>query len=351
MGKSTKKHYIDGIAQVGDKFYIRPKVHGKPRQLLAQGAKNRAEARVILEAEKYKMRQQEVGLAKVEKPVPLKDLCDIYKAYNAQNNRQREPREKIEAVRQFWGLHKDAAKLKQSDIIKFRSWLMEEKKLSNSTINRYVAFLSKAFNLAIEDDLLIKNPCSHLDKLEEPEENVKYLTKEETDKVLELLETEEFIKFKPLVLMCFNTGFRISNVNYMRWEWINMDKKLIRIKPKDNKGKQDIKHRINDDVYSILMELGVKDSGYLFAREETGMPYANPSRDIINKIFNKAGIEANGFHIIRHSVGTTLGEGTTPTKIKAFLHHKDVRTSMKYVHNTDDDFTNEHNIIKNFLKR
>lgn len=81
------------------------------------------------------------------------------------------------------------------------------------------------------------------------------------------------------------------------------------------------------------------------------MPYANPSRDIINKIFNKAGIEANGFHIIRHSVGTTLGEGTTPTKIKAFLHHKDVRTSMKYVHNTDDDFTNEHNIIKNFLKR
>ncbi len=351
MGKSTKKHYINGIAQVGDTFYIRPKVHGKVRNIVAQGAKNRAEANVIYEAEKYKMRQEEVGLTKVEKPVPLKDLCDIYKAYNAQNNRQREPKEKIEAVRQFWGLNKDAAKLKQSDIIKFRSWLMEEKKLSNSTINRYVAFLSKAFNLAIVDDLLVKNPCKHLDPLEEPDENVKFLNEEETTKVLDLLDTEEFIKHKPLVLMCFYTGFRIGNVNKMRWEWVQINNGIIRIKPKDNKGKQDIKHPITEDMYNIFVQLGIKDNGYVFPRVETGKPYANPSRDIINKIFNKAGIEANGFHIIRHSIGTTLGEGTTPTKIKGFLHHKDIRTSMKYVHNTDDEFTKEHNIIKNFLKR
>lgn len=349
MGKSTTKQYIDNIAEVNGKFYIRVKVHGRTRQLRAHGAKNRKQAKEFLEAERYKMRQEEAGLRKIEKPVPIKDLCDIYKTHNAQNNRQRAPKEKIEAVRQFWGLNKDASKLKQTDIMKFRQWLQEERNLKNATINRYVAFLSKAFNLAIEDDLLVKNPCSRLDKLEEPEENVKYLTKEETAKVLELLETEEFIKFKPMVLMCFNTGFRISNVNYMRWEWINIDKKLIRIKPKDNKGKQDIKHRINDDVYNILMELGVKDSGYLFAREETGMPYANPSRDIINKIFNKAGIEANGFHIIRHTVGTELGDKSHPRRVQAFLHHKDIRTTMKYVHNTDEEFTEENNILKNFL--
>ena len=79
------------------------------------------------------------------------------------------------------------------------------------------------------------------------------------------------------------------------------------------------------------------------------MPYTNPQRDIINKIFNKAGIDANGFHIIRHTVGTTLGEKRHIRKVQAFLHHKDIRTTMKYVHNTDDEFPVENDIIKDFL--
>ena len=88
MGKSTEKHFEDNIAEVNGKYYIRPKVHGKGTTLLAQGAKTRAQAKAILEAVRYKMRQEEVGLAKVEKTVPLKDVCDLYSAYNAQNNRQ-----------------------------------------------------------------------------------------------------------------------------------------------------------------------------------------------------------------------------------------------------------------------
>lgn len=52
-----------------------------------------------------------------------------------------------------------------------------KKKLSNSTINKYTSYLNLAFKLAIQDDLLQVNPLAYIEKLEEPNENVKYLTK------------------------------------------------------------------------------------------------------------------------------------------------------------------------------
>ena len=67
------------------------------------------------------------------------------------------------------------------------------------------------------------------------------------------------------------------------------------------------------------------------------------------QIFKKAGIKANGFHIIRHTVGTELGDKSHPRRVQEFLHHKDIRTTMKYVHNTDDEFAVENDILKDFL--
>lgn len=108
---------------------------------------------------------------------------------------------------------------------------------------------------------------------------------------------------------------------------------------------------MNDELYKIFENIGIKKHGYVFSREETGKPYANPSRDIINKIYEKAGLDVNGFHIIRHTVGTTLAEnGASDFEIQAFLHHDDFRTSKKYTHTKPKMLKNADNIIRDFLK-
>ena len=172
-----------------------------------------------------------------------------------------------------------------------------------------------------------------LKKLDEGEENIKYLTKEEVEKIKAVLEEDDYKKFKNLVYVTLYTGFRISNINYMRWEWIDINNRLIIIPGKCHKSGKKLEHPINDELYEIFVNIGIKKRGYVFLREETGKPYTNPQRDIINKIFDKAGVEANGFHIIRHTVATTLAENNASEfEIQTFLHHEDFRTSRKYIH-------------------
>lgn len=343
--------YKDNIAEENGKYYIKVKVHGQQRQLLAQGANNRDEARAILDAERYKMRQAQAGLIKIEKTLSLKKLFEIYTIYNRNNNKQREPIEKIKAAYSYWGPNKNAKEICRGDIEKWRICLKETKNLSNSTINRYISFLSKSYNLAIADNLLDKNPCRFLKKLEEPRETIKYLTKEEIDKILKVLREEEFKTCKNIVLTAFYTGFRVGNVTKMRWEWLDFKNMIIKIPPKDNKGKKDIEHPLTKALYDIFNEIGIKNSGFVFSNPNTGKPYTNPSRDIVNKIYKKAAVNANGFHIIRHTIATILAQNNiSAIALKTFMAHSDLRTTYKYVHQTKNLLLEATDVIDKFMQ-
>ena len=341
--------YTDNIAERNGKFYFRATVRGKTRQKLAYGAKSRNDAKRMRYEELRKMELEQAGLRKPSTPVPLAQLCKLYENKNKMDNRSFKNTDKKRYVQEFWGLKFDARKLKRGDIEKWRIWLKEKKKLSNSTINKYCSYLNVGFKLAIRDDLLQENPLAYIEKLEEPKENIKYLTKKEMQQVLKAL--EQFPRFKNFVLLVIRTGFRASNVNFMRWEWIDFENRIIHINPQDNKGSVDIRHEISDEVLKIFKEIGIKKTGYVFPLGKNGIkPYANPQRDIINKVFKKAGIDATGFHIFRHTVGTTLAKNNVPFKnIQAFLHHKDERTSLKYIHLIDYEQAKADNIIQNFM--
>ena len=92
----------------------------------------------------------------------------LYIDYNKANNKQREPKEKTKAFYEFFGESININKIKAKDIEDLRMWLMDNKKLSNSTINRYISCLSKAYNLAIDNNIIEANPCSRIKFLKEP---------------------------------------------------------------------------------------------------------------------------------------------------------------------------------------
>ena len=310
MGRQLQ--FIDNIAEYKGKFYIRATVRRKTRQKRAYGATCRKDAEKMLREELRNMELEQAGLIKPCKPVPLSKLCKLYSTYNSLNNRTGDRNEKRNRLNEYWGLNKDAREIKRGDIEEYRVWL-KKKNLSNSTINKYVSYICVCYNLAIKDGLLDENPVKYVKMLEEPRENVKYLTKEEMQQVLKALES--FPRFKNFVLFAISTGFRISNVNYLRWEWINIGNRVIHITPENNKGGVDIRHGISDEILAIFEEIGIKESGYVFPLGLNGVePYTNPQRDIINKVFKKANIDASGFHIFRHTVGTTLAENNIPFK-------------------------------------
>ena len=343
-------HFKKGVGCRNGVWYMLIKENGQSKKISIPEAKSESNAREMRADYLAQRRLQRKGIIKVNNPVSLKQITDIYVIHNSVENRQRKPIEKIDRLDKFFGLKRDARSITKTEVQQWRIWL-KNLPLRNSTVNKYVSFLSRSYTLAIDDNLLEKNPCKKLKPLEELKENVKYLTKEEIERIKAVLEEDDYKKFKNLVYVALHTGFRVSNVNYMRWEWLDFVNKLIIIPGRYSKSKIPIEHPMNDELYEIFTNIGIKKRGYVFPRDKTGKPYTNPSRDIINKIYDKAGLDVNGFHIIRHTVGTTLAEnGATNFEIQAFLHHEDFRTSRKYTHVKPKTLKNADNIIRDFLK-
>ncbi len=160
------------------KWYCRFQINGERHNYLCKGATTRKEAEKIENAFKYKIQQQQNGVIPREnKNIPLYKLMNLYSDYNEINNKDKvHKKSKIEDIKSYFGATTPIQKIKKSDIENYRKYLREQKGLSNSTINKYVYVLSKAYNLAIADNLILSNPCKGIKKLKEDNEITRYLS-------------------------------------------------------------------------------------------------------------------------------------------------------------------------------
>ncbi len=337
------------ITKRNGKYYCRFQINGERHHYLCNGATNKAEAEKMENAFKYKLMQQQNGVIPREeniKGISLKKLMLLYIDYNKANNKQREPKEKTKAFYEFFGESININKIKAKDIEDLRMWLMDNKKLSNSTINRYISCLSKAYNLAIDNNIIEANPCSRIKFLKEPKETIKFYTLEEEETLLTTV-----MKYRPdflgFVTCAFQTGLRVSNIQYMRWEQINLKDRIIEIQPQDNKGRKLIRLYISDRLLEVLSK-NEKRSGYVFINPECNNVYLTPNR-ILSKICKKCKLKHIGFHGIRHTVATRLIKAGVPINVaQAVLAHSDIRTTMKYVHLQDNSIKEAISVLNSY---
>ena len=324
------------IYEKNGKFYCRFQIDGERKHYLCQGAKNTKDARKIEDGFRYRLQQQQNGLLPKEdkkRDIKLKTIIELYLKYNQNNNKQREPKEKVKAFYSYFGENKSINNIKPKQIEDFRTWLITKKKLSPATVNRYISCLSKAYNLAIDNDLTEINPCSKVKLLQEPKETIKFYTEIEEFRLMKGIKQYR-ADFVPFVVCAFQTGLRVSNIQYLKWEQVNLEKRIIEILPQDNKGKKLIRLYISDKLMAELIKIK-PTSEYVFINPETNGIYVTPNR-ILSKVCNKIGVKHIGFHGIRHTVGTRLTTKGTPINVvQAVLAHTDIRTTMKYVHLQD----------------
>ena len=338
------RKYKNNIAEENGKFYIKIKVHGQQKQMLAQGATCRSEAQAILDAEKYKLRQEQAGLIKVEKKVPLSKIIFLFEEHNKNNNKdQLHYKSKINSIYDFFGKSKNVIEIKKSDVEEYRRKLLDDG-LSNSTVNKYICVLRKSFNLAIQDDLIAKNPCGGVKKLKENNELLRYLSKDEEKLLFEQLAEH----LKPIVICALQTGLRRSNILNLRWEQLDFDFRFIEIEKQENKGHKSIKIPMSDKLYETFKEIGIKNTGYVFLNPETNKPY-NTIRKGFLEACNRAGIKNFRFHDLRHTVATRLvSAGVDIKTIQEILAHSSITTTQRYLHTKTESKINAIKLLNAF---
>lgn len=123
------------------------------------------------------------------------------------------------------------ADLKKSDLLLYYKEQSEENDLSNGTIHILHKIIHPALELAVDDDIIRKNPAKGTMKEYSVEDEVKYaLTPEQENELLARISTRPRMKrHYPLIATMLYTGMRIGEILGLTWNDVDMQNRTINI--------------------------------------------------------------------------------------------------------------------------
>jgi integrase/recombinase XerD len=164
------------------------------------------------------------------------------------------------------------------------------------------------------------------------------LSKEE---IAAMIVGTENIKHKCLIVMIYSCGLRRSEVINLRIGDIDSRRMLIKIC--GAKGKKDRYVQLAKGALDLLRRYykEYRPSVWLFEGQKGGQYSAESIVRIVKKAGLKAGVKKSVYpHILRHSFATHhLEQGTDLRYIQVWLGHSSSKTTERYTHVSQADFT------------
>jgi integrase len=207
-------------------------------------------------------------------------------------------------------------------IIKGR--LVIEKKLKPATVNRELAVLKRMFNLAILWKKAKENPVRAVKFFKEDPFPERILTYEEEERLLRCSSE----RLRPVVIMALNAGMRYGEIISLKWEFVDLRNRVIRVvKTKNGKMR---KIPINSLLLNVLESMP-KTGENVFGGEK---PYKS-IRNSFEKACKDAGIKNLRFHDLRHMFATRMAENNVDLRaLQDILGHSSLNMVMRYSHPT-----------------
>ncbi len=213
------------------------------------------------------------------------------------------------------------------DIKKFLYYVVEEKKVSTSTLNIIINALKFYYG-----EILKKNFIYEVKRPKKDKKLPVVLSREEVKRILDVTTN---IKHKAILMLMYSGGLRVGEVVRLKPKDIDSERGLIHIK--GSKGRKDRCTILSQNVMVVLREYYTqyKPKKWLF---EGAKPGKHISIRIVHAIFKHAcaiaGIKKDvSAHSLRHSFATYLLEGGVDLRfIQEILGHKSSKTTEIYTH-------------------
>lgn len=245
----------------------------------------------------------------------------------------------------FFGQH-PLAKIDVAMVEAFIYAKLDEGKAPKS-ISNYVGLLQSIFSFGIKRGWCEGNPVAVVDVPRVyRERDIRYLTLDELEAVLVACPNTPLGKVDRLVfLTAAMTGMRRGEVVAVRWQDIDWDVRLIRVRQTFTRGQFGTpKSRRSSRAVPLASRLADELAAH---RERT--PYGNPTDLVfahprlgtvldpsrLRKRFlacvRRASVRPVRFHDLRHTFGTQMAAAGAPMRaIQEWLGHSDLRTTLIY---------------------
>lgn len=212
---------------------------------------------------------------------------------------------------------------------------MRSRDYAAGTINRVLVLLRYGYTLAQRwrIDGVDSNPAKELKNLKEDNKIERYLTPEQTTRLLTAVRHSQNPLLADIVAFLLFTGARKREALDAKWQDVDWRQKLWRI-PKTKSGK--VRHvPLSTGALRLLQDLQEKVDPaieHIFANPRTGKPFVSIfySWDTARK---EARLPELRIHDLRHSFASFLvNAGRSLYEVQELLGHADIRTTSRYAH-------------------
>ena len=241
----------------------------------------------------------------------------------------------------------DIAEVKYETIINFLHYSAYERNNNTSTRNRKLSSLRSFYGyICDKKKLLDRNPTDGVDSPQKAKTLPKYLTLEESVRLLEAIREDKQSKTTQrdysIVVLFLNTGMRLSELCGLNLESFDSDVSYVKVVGKGNKERIIyLNTAARDAIISYLhirldpRYIRTSDHALFLSGRQTRIS-PKTVQFIVHKYLNYAGLGSRGLsvHKLRHTAATLMYQsGKVDIRVlKDVLGHEQLNTTQIYTH-------------------
>lgn len=204
---------------------------------------------------------------------------------------------------------------------------------STSTVNRYLAALSRVFNICVKEyGWLKENPVLLISRPKEAKGRERYLSLTEISRLLDACRDSRSQFLYPIVVFALATGARRGEILNLKWEDVDFDRSIAIFRQTKNGESRSVSLTpLLVDSFMKEKKIRVILSAYIFPSQNGQKPAdIETAWDGAIKIANLPGLR---FHDLRHTASSHLAmNGASALEIAAILGHKTLAMVKRYSH-------------------
>jgi site-specific recombinase XerD len=215
--------------------------------------------------------------------------------------------------------------------------MVEKQKLSPASADHAIKFMRRALNLAVQWDLLEKNPLKNFELFMVDNQIENYLSDEQMQRLLAVLRTDKNRNVCLILSLLLSTGARLNEILSATWRNVSIEGRSLKVDAIRSKSKRSRSIPLNDSAMWVLEQLDSRNtSAYLFpspvfAKDGKDLPYTNITRAWY-RIQKLSGIKIRA-HDLRHGFASMLvSGGRSLYEVQQILGHSDPKVTMRYAH-------------------
>lgn len=208
-----------------------------------------------------------------------------------------------------------------------------EEGLAPATADHHVKLLRHALNLAVDWEMLDKNPAAGVPLFNRDNRIERYMSDVELESLLTVLRTDANRSVCRIAMFLLSTGCRLNEALRATWDQVDESTRVWRVPAANSKSKKGRSIPLNDSALEILKDTGTKDGGgTIFANRKTGKAYTSIMK-VWSRLRAKAGLQHVRLHDLRHQYASFLvNNGRSLYEVQQILGHSSPVVTQRYAH-------------------